>query len=138
MARARARKIRGQKPHRPTSENKAAVKALSSYGVPCATISAYIGICDETLNKYYMAELTEGRCAVEIGVNKFLARAATGAALRDEDSGATYSDCLRAAMFYGKTKLGLSEKTEVDHTSSDNSMTPTVIERTIVKPKPRS
>lgn len=38
-----------------------------------------------------------------------------------------------AAMFYLKTQAGWRETNHVDHTSSDGSMTPTAIERIIVK-----
>jgi len=37
-------------------------------------------------------------------------------------------------MFYLKTQAGWRETQQVDHTSSDGSMTPQVIERTIVRP----
>jgi len=39
-----------------------------------------------------------------------------------------------AAMFYLKTQAGWRETNQIDHTSSDGTMTPTVIERVIVKP----
>ena len=38
-----------------------------------------------------------------------------------------------AAMFYLKTQAGWRETNQVDHTSSDGSMTPQVVERVIVK-----
>ncbi len=38
-----------------------------------------------------------------------------------------------AAMFYLKTQAGWRETNHIDHTSSDGSMTPTAIERIIVK-----
>ena len=39
-----------------------------------------------------------------------------------------------ASMFYLKTQAGWRETNQVDHTSSDGSMTPSAIERIIVKP----
>ena len=40
-----------------------------------------------------------------------------------------------AAMFYLKTQAGWRETQGHDHTSSDGSMTPSVIERVIVRPE---
>ena len=39
-----------------------------------------------------------------------------------------------AAMFYLKTQAGWRETNQIDHTSSDGTMTPSSIERVIVKP----
>ena len=38
-----------------------------------------------------------------------------------------------AAMFYLKTQAGWRETNQIDHTSSDGSMTPQTVERVIVK-----
>ena len=40
-----------------------------------------------------------------------------------------------AAMFYLKTQAGWRETNQIDHTSSDGSMTPQTVERVIVKAK---
>lgn len=43
-----------------------------------------------------------------------------------------------AAMFYLKTQAGWRETQGHDHTSSDGSMTPSVIERVIVRPESKA
>ena len=46
-------------------------------------------------------------------VGKFLYQAASGQALA---TGATYSDCVRAAMFWAKTRMGWKETNVQEHT----------------------
>ena len=43
-----------------------------------------------------------------------------------------------AAMFYLKTQAGWRETQGHDHTSSDGSMTPSIIERVIVRPESKA
>ena len=46
-----------QKPHKPTDDMRKQVEQASGLGLPHDQIAALIGISDETLRKYYRAEL---------------------------------------------------------------------------------
>jgi hypothetical protein len=89
--------------------------------VPIKEVAAYIGIDDKTLYKYYRDELENSAIKANANVGKFLYQAASGQSLKD---GATYSDCVRAAMFWAKTRMGWRETQHIDHTSSDGTMSP--------------
>lgn len=95
-------------PHEPSENTLAEVRALATFGVPQDDIANYLDIDAKTLRKHYRAELDNSKLAVRARVSAFLVTAATGAALK-QDIGATYGDCLRAAMFYGKTQMGLAD-----------------------------
>jgi len=92
--------------HQPTDKTRAEIVALRSYGVPIKEVAAYIGIDDKTLYKYYKDELENSAIKANANVGKFLYQAASGQALT---TGATYSDCVRAAMFWAKTRMGWKE-----------------------------
>jgi len=89
-------------PHQPTDDNRAEVAALASFGINEAAISGYIGVDAKTLRKYYRHELDTGALRANVKVGTFLFHAASGAAL---EKGATYADCVRAAMFWAKTRM---------------------------------
>ena len=92
--------------HQPTDKTRAEIVALRSYGVPIKEVAAYIGIDDKTLYKYYKDELDNSAIKANANVGKFLYQAASGQALT---TGASYSDCVRAAMFWAKTRMGWKE-----------------------------
>ena len=92
--------------HQPTEKTRAEIVALRSSGVPIKEVAAYIGIDDKTLYKYYREELENSAIKANANVGKFLYQAASGQALT---TGATYSDCVRAAMFWAKTRMGWKE-----------------------------
>ena len=92
--------------HQPTEKTRAEIVALRSYGVPIKEVAAYIGIDDKTLYKYYHEELENSALKANANVGKFLYQAASGQALT---TGASYSDCVRAAMFWAKTRMGWKE-----------------------------
>ena len=92
--------------HQPTDKTRAEIVALRSYGVPIKEVAAYIGIDDKTLYKYYRDELENSAIKANANVGKFLYQAASGQALT---TGATHSDCVRAAMFWAKTRMGWRE-----------------------------
>ena len=92
--------------HQPTEKTRAEIIALRSYGVPIKEVAAYIGIDDKTLYKYYREELENSAIKANANVGKFLYQAASGQALT---TGATHSDCVRAAMFWAKTRMGWKE-----------------------------
>ena len=107
--------------HIPTDETRAQVFALSSFGVTQDGIGGFLGLSDDTLRKHYAEELARAAIDRNAQVAGFLFTSASGASIAD---GASYSDCLRAAMFWLKTRDGWTEKQALDHTSSDGSMTP--------------
>ncbi|HNN29853.1 MAG TPA: helix-turn-helix domain-containing protein [Agitococcus sp.] len=102
--------------HQPTEKTRAEIVALRSYGVPIKEVAAYIGIDDKTLYKYYKDELDNSAIKANANVGKFLYQAASGQALT---TGATYSDCVRAAMFWAKTRMGWKETNVQEHTGAN-------------------
>lgn len=107
--------------HVPTDETRATVTALISYGIVQEEIGRYIGIDAKTLRKWYRTELDTGSVIANAKVGKFIHRVATGEALGD---GAMHSDCVRAAIYWTKTRMGWRESQDINHTSSDGSMSP--------------
>ncbi len=114
--------------HQPTDKTRAEIIALRSYGVPIKEVAAYIGIDDKTLYKYYKDELENSAIKANANVGKFLYQAASGQALKD---GATYSDCVRAAMFWAKTRMGWKETNVQEHTGANGTDLPKNNEITI-------
>lgn len=110
-----------RKAHEPTSESRVEVRTLASLGMPQDEIAAYIGISKPTLAKHYGEELKLSAIKANANVGKFLYTMASGSALKQ---GASYGECSRAAMFWAKTRMGWRETNNLDHTSSDGSMTP--------------
>ena len=102
--------------HRPTDETRAQVFALSSFGLPQEEISAFVGISDDTLRKYYSDELDKASIDRNAQVAAFLFRSASGSAISE---GASYSDCLKAAMFWLKTRARWREVNSTEITGRD-------------------
>lgn len=119
------KKQAGQQPYVKTPEVAATVSALSTFGVNQEDICRFIGVSLPTLHKYFRQELDESAAKGKVAVTKFLFHAASGKAL---DDGAAYADCLRAAMFYAKTRMGWKETNVNEITNPDGSLTPTRIE----------
>ena len=117
--------------HNPTEGTRAQVFALSSFGVTQEDIGGFVGSSDDTLRKFYGEELRRASIERNAEVAGFLFQSANGSTIAQ---GASYSDCLKAAMFWMKTRAQWRETSVVDNTSSDGSMTPHVIERVIVMP----
>ena len=119
--------------HQPTEKTRAEIVALRSYGVPIKEVAAYIGIDDKTLYKYYHDELENSAIKANANVGKFLYQAASGQALT---TGATYSDCVRAAMFWAKTRMGWKETNVQEHTGANGTvLTAPVFNFNPIKPK---
>ena len=114
--------------HQPTEKTRAEIIALRSYGVPIKEVAAYIGIDDKTLYKYYREELENSAIKANANVGKFLYQAASGQALT---TGASYSDCVRAAMFWAKTRMGWKETNVQEHTGANGADLPKNNEITI-------
>lgn len=58
--------------HKPTSEIKATVAALNSYGVTLADISLYVDLDEKTLRKYYRYELDSSHIKANAAVARKL------------------------------------------------------------------
>jgi hypothetical protein len=115
----------GPKPHSPTPQQRAEVMALKSFGVTLEDIAGYIDVDRKTLSKYYADEIRTAQTKADASVAKYLYNAASGQALK---AGASHSDCVRAAMFWAKTRMGWRETADVNLRSEDGSMSPTRIE----------
>ena len=102
--------------HQPTEKTRAEIIALRSYGVPIKEVAAYIGIDDKTLYKYYKDELENSAIKANANVGKFLYQAASGQALQ---TGASHGDCVRAAIFWAKTRMEWKETNVQEHTGVD-------------------
>ena len=102
--------------HQPTEKTRAEIVALRSYGVPIKEVAAYIGIDDKTLYKYYKDELDNSAIKANANVGKFLYQAASGQAIAQ---GASHGDCVRAAMFWAKTRMGWKETNVQEHTGAN-------------------
>ena len=125
-----------QPPHVPTDKIRAEIVALRSYGVPIKEVAAYIGIDDKTMYKYYRPELEQSAMKANANVGKFLYQAASGQALKD---GASYSDCVRAAMFWAKTRMGWKETNVQEVTGANGTvLQPPVFNIVGVAPKDES
>ena len=110
-----------RKPHEPTDKSRSEVEALSSFGVPQDDIAKYVGLDSKTLRKHYRDELDRSEVKANAKIGQFLFSAASGKAL---ENGASHSDCVRAAMFWAKTRMGWRETAHIDHSSTDGSMRP--------------
>lgn len=107
--------------HAPTDKTRAEVSALCSFGIPQHEIASYIGVDPKTLRKHYREELDMAHTKANAQVGRFLFQNASGQTL---EKGASYSDCVRAAMFWAKTRMGWRETQELNHKSEDGSMSP--------------
>ena len=105
-----------QKPHESTDQNRKVARALSAYGIPQDDIARRLGISKPTLAKYYQSDLDDGAMEANAKVGEFLFQAASGAAIK---AGASHADCIRAAMFWGKTRMGWRETDRIEHTGKD-------------------
>ena len=117
-------------PHAPTAESRAQVSALYSYGITQEEIARFLNIDPKTLRLHYRDELDSAHVKANAKVGQFLFQNASGQTLAN---GATHSDCVRAAMFWAKTRMGWRETQNIDHTTGGEPMQPSVIE--IVAPK---
>lgn len=111
--------------HAPTVESRAQVSALYSYGITQEEIARFLNIDPKTLRLHYRDELDSAHVKANAKVGQFLFQNASGQTLAN---GATHSDCVRAAMFWAKTRMGWKETNVNEHTSPDKSMSPTRIE----------
>ncbi len=99
--------------HEPTDERKAMVENLALVGVTQEKIAGILNIDLKTLRKHYREILDYCRD----NRNAQLCGRAYKLAMEGND---------KLIMFLLKTQAGFREKQEIDHTSKDGSMTPSV------------
>lgn len=100
-------------PHEPTKATRDTVSLHALVGTPQEVIAGVLGIDAKTLRKYYREELDHSLAKANATIG--------GSLFNKAKSGDT-----SAMMFWLKTRAGFRERQEVDHTSSDGSMTPSV------------
>lgn len=100
-----------RKQHNPTNEHRQLVQLHCTIGTPQAVIADIIGVDDKTLRKHYREELDQSKAKANATIG--------GALFNKAKSGDT-----AAMIFWMKTQAGWREKSEIDHTSSDGTMSP--------------
>jgi len=115
------KKLITKPPHEPTETTRQTVQLHTMVGTTQADIARVLDIDEKTLRKYYRDELD---------LAKSKANATIGGALFNKAKNGDTA----AMIFWMKTQAKWAERHELDHSSTDGSMTPTIIERTIVDP----
>lgn len=95
----------------PTDKEKAEVAALKSFGIKDQDVASFLDISLEKLRKYFHSELELSSVKADAQVGRYLFSLASGKAL---SSGASHSDCLRAAIFWAKTRMRWCETNSLD------------------------
>jgi hypothetical protein len=111
------------------------VAALAAYGVGVKEIGRYLEASETTIRRDFAREIEIGRSMAKVKVHNFLFKAATGEALENPDLKATYSDCVRAAIFYAKARMGWSENIGITHSGeikTVNALSDSELEKLII------
>ena len=107
-------------PHKPTQATRNQVSTMVMAGITQIIISDVLDIDVKTLRKHYRKELDTAKAKVITTVaNKLYEQCVT-------------AGNVSAMIFFLKTQGGWRETNQIDHTSSDGSMTPSRIERVVV------
>jgi len=93
--------------HKPTSDSKANVQALSGFGIPQPEIAAFLGISEPTLRKHYRDQLDQGATTANVKVIKSLF------------DNAVIHNNVAAQIFWAKVRCGWSETNIHKHTGID-------------------
>lgn len=104
----KTRKKMGRPTHKPTSETRKQVETLSGMGIPYEQLCSLLGICDDTLRKYYQEELVSGKGKANAKIAQCLFNKATG--------GDT-----TALIFWAKTQMRWKETSGVELTGKDGA-----------------
>jgi len=97
--------------HSPTDASRKLVQLHATIGTQQHVIADILGIDAKTLRKHYREELDQSMAQ---------ANAQIGGALFNKAKGGDTA----AMIFWMKTRAGWRERQEIDHTSSDGTMTP--------------
>ena len=98
-------------PHEPTQAQRQLVQLHATIGTQQHVIADILGIDAKTLRLHYRSELDHAMAQ---------ANATIGGALFNKAKGGDTA----AQIFWMKTRAGWRERQEIDHTSSDGSMSP--------------
>ena len=98
-------------PHAPTDATRQTVQLHTTVGTTQADIARVLDIDEKTLRKYYRDELDLAKAEANATIG--------GALFKRAKSGDT-----TAMIFWMKTQAGWREKTDINHTSEDGTMTP--------------
>lgn len=107
----------GRKAFLPTDKERGEVEIMSGCGLPHEHIATLIrgGIDADTLKKHFKKELSVGKAKANLKIGRTLFQKAIG--------GDT-----TAMIWWSKTQMGWKEIQQVDHTSSDGTMTPVALD----------
>ena len=103
---------RGNRPYRPTPEQRGTVEALAAYGIAQEDISQHLGITTKTLERHFAIEL-------RLGCPKFVAKAGNVIFQAINDPTVPWPDKLRAAIYVTKARGGWRDADRVEHTGRD-------------------
>lgn len=92
--------------HKPTTEMRAQVEALSGYGVRQDEIALYLGIDPKTLRNYYRDQLDKGTTKANVAVARSLHKQAV-------------DGNVAASIFWLKARAGWREKQEIELSGPD-------------------
>jgi hypothetical protein len=98
--------VTGRPPYEPTEQERLQVKTLAAVGIRHEDIAAKLGICADTLTKYYRKELDDGR----VDANAVVARSLYEQAKTGNTA---------AMIFWLKTRAGWKETQVNEHTGAD-------------------
>lgn len=115
------KKPRGRPAFEPSEAERRQVEAMSGYGVPFQQIACVLrdGVDLGTLKKYFRAELDAGKAKANAKIGQRLYKKA-------EEGDTT------ALIWWTKTQMGWTEKTVIDHQSSDRSMSTAPVAAAII------
>jgi hypothetical protein len=105
------KKLITKPPHKPTEATRQTVQLHTMVGTTQSDISRVLDIDEKTLRKYYRDELDLAHAK---------ANATIGGALFNKARGGDTA----AMIFWMKTRAKWRETQQIDHTSTDGSMTP--------------
>lgn len=96
---------------KPSKDLRESISAMSAKGFPVEMIAELCGVSINTLQKKCERELKDGSADIHAKVASFIANCATGDSL---NYGANYSECLKAALFWAKSKMNWAETTKLE------------------------
>jgi hypothetical protein len=107
----------------PSAEQRGQVKVMAGYGIKHDDIAYALKIDPKTLRKYFRTELDEGMALANVNIGRSLYEMAVGRPAQVDQAGVVVREELKpdksAAIFLGKTRLGLRETSRVEHTGAD-------------------
>lgn len=114
-----------REPYVPSEKERAEVSALKSFGIKDQEIAFFLNIPLEKLKKHFHSELELSSVKADAQVGRYLFSLASGRAI---SNGASHSDCLKAAIFWAKTRMRWCETNSLDvYSGGEKIVLPTKI-----------